>query len=147
MAQGRAAAAAGLAAGLGGYAAISRVRTDDQSPSPPAPPRSPGLRAHNSLAILPVLPHRSRWGLRVPGTGGRGGPRADQCAGGARAEQELWGGWGAAAREMGAPDGRGVQEPEMLLGPEFRGVVARGWNLGVDAVASTAITWVHERGW
>ena len=35
----------------------------------------------------------------------------------------------------------------MLLGPEFRGVVARGWNLGVDADASTAITWVHERGW
>ena len=48
---------------------------------------------------------------------------------------------------MGAPHGGGAQEPEMLLGPEFRGTVARGWNLGVDAVASTAIAWVHGRGW
>ena len=61
----------------------------------------------------------------------------------ARGARRAGGGAGGGA----GPDGRDAQEPEMLLGPEFRGVVARGWNLGVDADASTAITWVHERGW
>jgi len=77
------------------------------------------------------------------GAGGVGG------GGGGAAEQDLWAGWGAAARELAGPGvegAGGARGPELLLGPEFRGAVARGWNLGVDAAASATISWLQGRG-
>ena len=144
-------AAAGLAAGLAGYAATSRVAAPflPASQPPPPPRRPPPPRP-------PPLPPLCRPPPSVRGTAPGGfwaGARAQadwQARGGGGAVQDLWAGWGLAARELAGPGAEGAGDtrgPELLLGPEFRGAVARGWNLSVDAAASATIAWLHDRGW